>query len=162
MPHCRKAAAIMSPTELVSPSSAHLATVAGPEVRVGSIATGRASSKSGHVLCSESESKLRVAHSSSFPRSGPLVAQCRFRKFSADSVSSLRGVERVLPMLDVRHAPIVTKFCIAAECRDVPKTGSRETYSMTSSARSSNEGGSCKPSCRAAFWLTTNSNSVGA
>ena len=43
-------------------------------------------------------------------------------------------------MLELRYAPIVTKFCIAAECRDVPKTGSRETYSMTSSARSEQRG----------------------
>ena len=35
------------------------------------------------------------------------------------------------------------------------------SISITSSARATNRGGSCNPSCRAAFWFTTNSNSVG-
>jgi hypothetical protein len=35
-------------------------------------------------------------------------------------------------------------------------------YSITSSARANNAGDSCRPSCRAAFLFTTNSNSVGA
>lgn len=38
----------------------------------------------------------------------------------------------------------------------------KNPYSITSSARASSMGGSCRPSCFAAFWLTTSSNSVGA
>jgi hypothetical protein len=38
----------------------------------------------------------------------------------------------------------------------------RKLYPITSSARASNTGGSCRPSCRAVFWFTTNSKSVGA
>ena len=38
---------------------------------------------------------------------------------------------------------------------------SKKPYSITSSAPASNKRGSCRPSCRAAFWFTTNSNSVG-
>jgi hypothetical protein len=73
----------------------------------------------------------------------------------------VEGCERNKDLTNIKKTKLLREMIVPGIINS-PCTAAIATHSITSSARASNPGGSCTPSCRATFWFTTNSNSVGA